>query len=139
MDQNRFAAMRFCLMVDGVVGRGVGDENTSALRERNTIGQREDLRFEREREFGIGAGETFRDIDAVAGFYFFHAIADGIDDASSFAAGSIGKRREDGIVAGARVSVGGIHTGGVDFYQHLSSGGFGRGEFFELENFGTAE
>src|ERR1700687_1194812 len=139
MNQNRFGAVRLRFVMDGMVRRGIRDKDASALREGDATGQQKNLRLGRERVFGVGAGKTFRDVDAVAGFYFFHAIADGVDDACSIGSGRVGKRWDYSVVARAGVSIGGIDTGGVDFYQYLSGGGLGCGDVLELENFRTAE
>jgi len=135
----RANAARLRFVMDGMIRRGIRDKDASTLREGNAIGQRKNLRLGRKRVFGVGAGKAFRNVNALACFHFFHTFADGLDDACSIGSGRVGKRWQHCVIAGARVSVGGIDTGCVDFYQYLSGGGLGCGEFFELENFRTAE
>ena len=97
------------------------------------------LRFQREGEFGVGAAQCSRRVDAVARFYFLNAIADGFDDAGGVRSRRVRQRRLDGIGAGAHIGVVGIDAGGVDFYQDLAGCGFGRWDFVEFQLFRAAE
>jgi hypothetical protein len=125
--------------MERVVSSSVGNENAGALRERIFLGQTIDLRFEREGVFGVRAGEILGEVDAIAGTDFADAVADGFDDAGAIGAGRVRELRKDCVVAGTRVSVGGIDACSVDLDEDLSGGGLGRGDFFELENFRTAK
>src|SRR5262245_14073553 len=139
VDENGFSAFGLCLVMERVISGAVRNEDTCTLRERDFFGQAIDLGFEREGVLGVGAGDIFGEVDAVAGFYFADALADGFDYACAVGAGRVGELREDGVVAGASVGVGGIDSGGVDFDEDLAGGGLGRGDFFDLHDFGTAE
>src|SRR5258708_39337552 len=105
--------------MQGVIRGAVGNEDASALREGNVFGKAVDLRFERESVFGVGTGKTFGDVDAVAGFYFGDAVADGVDYTGAVGTGSVGKLWKDGVIAGAGVGVGGMEPSGGGFKQGL--------------------
>src|SRR5438477_11526325 len=97
------------------------------------------LRFRREREFRIRSGDTFGNVDAFAGLKIFHAVTDRLNNSCSFHSRSVGKCGKNRVIAGACVSVRGIYSGSLDFDQHLSGRGVGRGDLFQLKYFRTAE
>src|SRR5258708_37498563 len=116
--------------MQGVIRGAVGNEDASALREGNVFGKAVDLRFERESVFGVGAGKTFGDIDAVAGFYFCDAWDDRVDYAGAVGGGSVGKLRKHGVIAGAGIGVGGLDKLGRGFARGMCRGGLWDAGFF---------
>src|SRR6266404_3317426 len=125
--------------MQGVIRGAIGNEDASALGERNVFRKAMNLRFEGEGVFGVGAGNAFGDVHAVAGFYFCDAVANRFDYTGAVAAGSVGKLRKDGVIAGAGIGVGGIDASSMDLDQDLSGSGFEGGDFFEFEDFWAAE
>src|SRR5882762_8969658 len=137
--QHAFGSMRFRGVIERVISRPVGNPDACALAESDFFGQAMHLLFHRESVLRVSASDDLRRVDAVARLHFFHSVADHRNDACAIRAGRVGKRWFDGIRARAHVGVVGIHACGVDAYKNLPGGGFGCGDFFELENFRTAE
>ena len=97
------------------------------------------LFFERESVLRIGSCYRFRRVDTVARLHFFDAIANRLDHSRGIRTRRVGKRGLHGVSARAHVGVVGIHTGRMDTDKNLSGGRLGRGDLFELQDFGTAE
>ena len=139
VNQNSLRRARLRGVIERVIRGSVGDPNAGALAEADFFWKPVDLAFERDRVFGVRAGHRLRHVDAVARLYFGDAGADRFHRAGAVRAGRVRQRRLDGVRAVAHVSVVGIHANRVNAHEHLPRGGFRRGDFFELQDFGTAE
>ena len=137
--EDRFGRARLCRVMQCVVRGTVGDPDACALGKSDFLRKRMHLFFQCECVFRVRAGEGLRSVDAVARLRFFHARADRFDDSCGVRARRVGKRWLDRVGACAHVGVVGIHTCGMDSDEDLSGGGFGRGDFLELQDFGAAE
>src|ERR1700689_3267022 len=68
VNQNSVSCARVSNVKERVVGSGVGDVNSCALRKRDAIGKTMKLRCGSEREFGVGSCDGSGEINAITDF-----------------------------------------------------------------------
>ncbi len=139
MNQDRLRSVSLRRVKERMVRSPIRDPNARALAEAGFFGKPVNLAFESDSVFGISAGDGFRNVDAISWLYFYHPGADRLNGASAIRAGRIRQWWLDGIGAVTHVRIVGVYAYAVDADQNLPGGGLGCGDFFELQDFGTAE
>ena len=139
VDQHGFAATSFGAEVQCVERGAIRHPNASPLGVCNSRRKRMNLVLQCQREFRVCAGQRPRDIHAITRPHALDASANRFDDSRSIGAGGIRQRRLDCISAVTHVGVVRVHADGVDADQDLPGGGTRSWNFFEIQNFGTAE
>ena len=92
-----------------------------------------------QRIFRVGAGHSVRNVDTVAGLDVAYPFANSFDDAGTVGTWGVWQWRLDGIGAVAHIRVVRVHSSRVDSNQNLSGAGTRYRDFFEPQDFGTAE
>src|SRR5579859_1796964 len=126
-------------MKEREVRGAIRNPDACALRETDVARKPMHLRFESQGVLGVGAGDGFRSVDAIAAFYFRHARTDGLNRACGVGARCIWQSRLNRIAAAAHVSVVRIDANAMNAHEHLSRRGLRCGDFFKLQYFRTAE
>ena len=80
VDEHRLTGQRAGPLVQGAIGRGVGNVDRRALRKAEVCGQAMNLVWRAEREFRVGPRQRVRSINPVAWPHVLHALADTLDD-----------------------------------------------------------
>ena len=108
MNENRLARSRQRAKEQAVIGSCIGNAYRRALLEGDLVGQRVNLGFVAQCEFGIGSRQRSRDVNALARLESHHARAtDGLHFASRIDARRVGKLARP-VFAGTNVGVDGV-------------------------------
>jgi hypothetical protein len=79
MNEKNFRGASMRVVMKRRVRRAVGNKNARALREIGFCRQRVGLGFFDKSVFGVCPGNGSGGVNAIAGFDFFHAVANGFD------------------------------------------------------------
>jgi hypothetical protein len=119
VDEDGLARHGAGLLEEGAVGGRVGRVDAGALLEGDASGQAVRLRLGAQRQFGVGARQAPRHVDALARGDARHALADGRDDARPVEPRRVRQRGPDGVRAAADVRVDRVDARGGDAHQNL--------------------
>src|SRR6266581_2978421 len=139
MNQNSLAGASMPDLKQRAISCGKRNINARALHIGDFLRERVDLRFAGERELGIGAGQGAGGVHPVARFDARHAFARGFDNSRTISPRGVRQFRLAGVHAGTDVRIHGIHAGGLDANQDLSSPRRILCGFFQLQNFRAAK
>lgn len=138
VNEDGFATDATAALEEGAEGGAARGAEGSALLEGGALGEGVNVVGIAEDEFGVGAGEGFVGVDAVAGFEAGDAFADALNEPGGVVAGGEGEFA-GAVFAGAGIGFDGVDSDGAGADEHLAFADGGRGNVLELEDVGLAK